>query len=100
MTINRQAQAYKQKENGKGGRFAKLNPCYGCGKSAGENYFSHGLTDTGEWADLALVLCERCATATESMTNPLDFVAYAEKKGGISAEDAARARAIAKAEGA
>jgi hypothetical protein len=28
------------------GRYAELHPCYVCGKSAGENYFSDRRTDT------------------------------------------------------
>jgi hypothetical protein len=87
--LQKRAQAYAQKRQGKGGRFAALNPCYGCGKSAGEKYLSHDLTDNG-WEDLAICLCEKCAEATGKMTDPLDFVAYAVARGGMTAEDAER----------
>jgi hypothetical protein len=85
------AQAYDQKRNGAAGRFAKLNPCYGCGKSAGKDYYSHPLTDNG-WGDMALVLCEKCGSATQHMWHPLDFIAYAEAHGGMTSEIAASLR--------
>lgn len=86
------SQAYEQKERGSSGRFGKLNPCYGCGKSAGQDYFSHPLTGGVLWADLALVLCERCAEATERMFDPRDFVAYALEHKALSAKGAARVK--------
>lgn len=85
-------QAHEQQRNGKGGRFGKLNPCYACAKSAGERYYSHPLTDTGGWADLALCLCAKCAKATERMHDPLDFVTYAVAHGGMTEETAAIVR--------
>lgn len=91
VSVSKVHQAYEQKENGTGGRFAKLNPCYGCSKSAGKNYSSHRLTDCG-WADLALCLCDNCALATSGMINPLEFIAYAEQHGGIKQADVARVR--------
>ena len=65
-----------------GGQYAKVNPCDGCGRSAGVEYCSHPLTDcTGDdgedWADTALVLCGRCANATVNMRNVSEFLAFA-----------------------
>jgi hypothetical protein len=64
------------------GRYARVNPCYCCGKSAGVDYFSHPLTDqTGSdgkpWGDTALCLCPKCLKATEHMTRVDEFLAYA-----------------------
>ena len=54
----------KQKERQKDqyrnrGKYAKVNPCYVCGKSAGVDYLSHPDTD-GEINDDLLVLCKKC----------------------------------------
>jgi len=63
------------------GRYATLNPCYVCGRSAGVNYFSHASTDcvgpdgTG---DALLVLCPRCARATDPLTGP-EAIAWATR---------------------
>jgi len=85
MTSRRQheRQAYRDR-----GRYAKVHPCYGCGKSAGVDYNSHPLTDCfgsdgKNWDDTALCLCRRCLKATEHMTRVQDFTAYAQAKGGI-----------------
>ena len=48
------------------GRYSKVNPCYICERSAGVGHYSHPATDNGI-ADALLVLCERCATATETL---------------------------------
>jgi hypothetical protein len=71
----RQREEYRNK-----GKYAKVNPCYACGKSAGIDYYSHALTDTGNWDDAALCLCARCADETKDMTNVDDFYAYQKKK--------------------
>lgn len=52
------------------GKYALVNPCEVCGKSAGVSYYSHPLTD--EWG-FALILCKRCAVATDSATTPKEF---------------------------
>ena len=62
-----------------GGKYAKVNPCYLCGKSAGVNYSSDRRTDTtdsagNDWGDIALVLCARCAKKLDAMP---DAEAYA-----------------------
>lgn len=67
------------RENGK---YAKVNPCYGCGKSAGVNYLSHPLTDCGDWHDAAICLCRKCAVATQDMTDVKEFYKYQKKMGG------------------
>lgn len=41
------------------GKYAKVNPCYVCGKSAGVDYYSHQDTD-GPINDELLVLCKKC----------------------------------------
>lgn len=70
----------RHRENGK---YAKVNPCQGCGKSAGMDYFSHPLTDTGDdWHDNAICLCKKCADATYDFTNVKQFFEYADKHGG------------------
>lgn len=71
-----------QQRNREGGRYAKGPACYACGKPAGHNYISHGMTDCkgpdGQgWGDTALVLCKKCAIATESMQNVGEFKAFA-----------------------
>jgi hypothetical protein len=75
-------QAERQKGRVSDGRYAKVNPCYACEKSAGVDYCSHPLTDRdgsdGEnWNDTALVLCGKCASATEKFTTVSQFREYA-----------------------
>lgn len=49
------------------GRYAKVNPCYVCGKSTGvDGYFSDSRTDNG-LGDEGLVLCEKCCNKGEAM---------------------------------
>jgi hypothetical protein len=55
----------RKNQNRSAGRFDKLNPCEGCGKSAGESYFSDSRCNT---LGVAVVLCEACATKAETMT--------------------------------
>tara|TARA_Y100000310_G_scaffold242957_1_gene247275 strand:- start:977 stop:1216 length:240 start_codon:yes stop_codon:yes gene_type:complete len=52
--IERQKDRYRDK-----GKYAKVNPCYVCEKSAGIDYFSHPDTD-GEINDELLCLCKKC----------------------------------------
>jgi hypothetical protein len=83
--VRTHAQRERQNHRNRDGRYNTLNPCDGCGKSSGAEYFSHPLTDTvdqhGEnWADTALVLCPKCSTATQDMSLVSEFRAYAEKK--------------------
>jgi hypothetical protein len=52
--IERQRNQYR--DNGK---YAKMNPCYVCGKSAGADYWSHPDSD-GLINDELLCLCKNC----------------------------------------
>jgi hypothetical protein len=68
----------------KHGRYAVVNPCYCCGKSAGVDYLSHPMTDQidsdgNNWGDRGLCLCSRCLEATEYMTRVVEFRAYISK---------------------
>ncbi|MFA4971771.1 MAG: hypothetical protein WC683_04110 [bacterium] len=61
------AQKHRQRYRSKDGRYREFNPCYRCGKSAGEDYFSGPWTDRNDplgnqWHDDALCLCESCAS--------------------------------------
>ena len=67
------------------GRYAELHPCYVCGKSAGEKYFSDRRTDTltptGEdFGDIALCLCGDCADKGEAMPDAEAFAFYSSGK--------------------
>lgn len=75
----RQRQEVQYRDNGK---YAKVNPCQGCGKSAGIDYYSHPLTDVGEWNDNAICLCKKCAEATYDFTTVKQFYEYSDKHGG------------------
>ena len=71
-TINqrmRQDVEYREK-----GKYAKVNPCQLCGKSAGVDYCSHPLTDVGDWHDHAICLCRKCADKTDHLTDVKDFL--------------------------
>lgn len=53
-------QAERQKEQYRNnGKYAKVNPCYVCNKSAGVDYFSHPDTDK-TINDQLLCLCKKC----------------------------------------
>ncbi len=61
------------------GRYATVNPCQICGRSAGIDYCSDRRTDCvdsagNSWGDKALCLCGRCATKLEKLA---DAAAYA-----------------------
>ncbi len=58
-----------------------------CGKSSGVNYCSHALTDTGDWGDIALVLCRKCADATQDMTEPRQFQEYKNQFGDAAEKE-------------
>ncbi len=74
------------------GKYAAVNPCYACGKSAGVDYYSHPLTDCGDWGDLALVLCKKCGEATAEMTRPEEFEKYKSQFGDAADEAWAKVR--------
>jgi hypothetical protein len=80
MKKRSQAQVERQKNHFRDkGKYSEVNKCYGCGKSAGVNYFSHPLTDTGDWGDEALVLCEKCADETYYFTEVEKFLEFKRK---------------------
>lgn len=54
LQLERQKEQYRNK-----GKYAKVHPCYVCGKSAGINYFSHPDTDD-LINDELLCLCKKC----------------------------------------
>jgi len=80
MTRNqalRQSSDYRDK-----GRYAKVNPCYRCGKSAGVDYLSDRRTDMtdscgNKWDDIALCICQRCAVYLDKLD---DAAAWADVK--------------------
>lgn len=58
-------QRLRQGHRDRTGRYAQVFPCYRCGTSAGEDYFSFN-ADTrdslgNDWHDTALCLCKPCA---------------------------------------
>lgn len=67
------------RENGK---YAKVNPCYRCGKSAGADYCSVNADSSdsigNNWNDIALCLCEPCATYLQAFTDSDPVGAWAE----------------------
>lgn len=83
MAMSEKQRRRQGKDYRDAGRYAKVNPCYLCGKSAGVEYCSHPLTDCegtdGEsFGDIALCLCEKCYYATQRMTTITDVQAYGE----------------------
>ena len=73
MTRSSAQRQRQDREFRDGGKYAKVNPCQICGKSAGINYFSHPLTDTGDWHDHGICLCKKCADATNHITDVNEF---------------------------
>lgn len=76
MKTQKQKERQKYREKGK---YTKVNTCQGCGKNFGVEYFSHLLTDTGDWGDSALILCMKCVDATQDMTELNQFKEYQTK---------------------
>jgi hypothetical protein len=77
--------ARQKQEHRDHGRYASVNPCYCCGKSAGVDYSGHPMTDRTDpdgtdWGDTAICLCEQCLAATERMTRVVDFLEYAANR--------------------
>jgi hypothetical protein len=69
----KQEQRQGHRENS--GKYAKVNPCNVCARSAGLDYFSHGATDD-TIGDELLVLCGTCAAKCATMSGP-EAVAWA-----------------------
>ena len=65
---SRKQQARQRPEHRDHGKYAKVNPCYHCGKSAGTDYCSHRETD-GKFGDEGLVLCNPCCIFLEFFTD-------------------------------
>ena len=70
------------------GKYAKVNPCYCCGKSAGVDYASHPMTDRTDpggrdWGDTAICLCPTCLKETEHLQFVSDFLDYACNRCGM-----------------
>lgn len=63
MMTRKQEQRQKHREQG---QYAKVNPCYHCGKSAGVAYLSHPQTDRA-FNDQGLCLCEKCCAFLTSL---------------------------------
>jgi hypothetical protein len=76
------AQRERQKlEHRENGRYAKVNPCYVCGKSAGIDYYSHHDTDVTIGDDL-LVLCKKCGIRLAKYDGKTAIkIAFGEQKG-------------------
>ena len=79
MTKRTRLQRLRQ-EHREGGRYTKVNPCYACGKSAGDDYLSHPMTDKNKWDDTAICLCKKCHKATYDMVKVEDFLEYQTKQ--------------------
>lgn len=67
MTMSANQAERQKSEYRSRGRYAKVNPCRVCGKSAGVDYFSHKDTDK-TIGDQLLVLCNRCYCMTIQAT--------------------------------
>ena len=63
IQTKKQIERQKYREQGK---YAKVNPCFVCKKSAGENYFSHPDTDK-TIKDQLLRLCKKCYIKYKNM---------------------------------
>ena len=73
-----QLQINRQKHRANDGKYAKVNACYICSKSAGVDYFSDRRTDSrysegNEWGDQALCLCGRCAGKLDKLPDGKAF---------------------------
>lgn len=51
------------------GRYAQVNPCYVCKRSAGVDYFSHPDTDNSI-GDALLCLCHECYERLKGLPGP------------------------------
>jgi hypothetical protein len=63
MTNN---QSRRQSHRGQDGKYAEVNPCQCCGKSAGLEYFSHHDTDV-TIGDELICLCKSCHEQLDDM---------------------------------
>lgn len=69
-TLRTAAQRLRQ-DHRDGGKYAKVNPCYRCGKSASLEYWSHLCDEVdalgNHWHDTALCICAKCAAHLEKL---------------------------------
>lgn len=61
--FNRESEAKRKERN------ARVNPCYVCEQSAGQEYFSHPDTDV-KIADELICLCEKCCETLNDLPGP------------------------------
>jgi hypothetical protein len=61
-------QESRQKHREQSGKYAKVNPCYHCGKSAGDDYCSDRRTDN-EFNDEGLCLCRACCDFLDGLAD-------------------------------
>jgi len=67
--LQRERQSHREKS---GGKYAKVNPCYCCGKTAGLDHRSDSRVDDPAhpgFTAAALVLCDKCADKGEAMSD-------------------------------
>ncbi len=70
-TTTTPAQADRQKARKSGGRYAKLNPCNVCGKSAGADFCSY------ERATYVVpCICDRCTVKADKLTDDAACVTF------------------------
>lgn len=71
-------------EHRKSGRYARVNPCQRCGKSAGVDYYSVLCDQTdslgNEWHDSAICVCQKCAKYLEDLVESNPEAAWMEIK--------------------
>ena len=72
-------QSRRQSHRGQDGKYAEVNPCQCCGKSAGLEYFSHHDTDV-TIADELICLCGKCFKRLDTMSGP-DAIKSIKMKG-------------------
>ena len=71
---------FRRQKHREGGRYAQVNPCYVCGKSAGEQYFSHPDSDH-LINDELLCLCQKCIDKYGKIPGPEAVrLAFPERK--------------------
>lgn len=64
------------------GKYAAVNPCYRCGKSAGVEYFSvlcDEIDSLGNgWDDIAICVCQKCSSYLEGLLEMNPTEAWAD----------------------
>lgn len=75
----------QQSEHRSRGRYAKVNPCGACGKSAGVDYWSDHRVDVLPGYHIALCLCVKCAKKGEAMDDVAALAWYEEQAAKLAA---------------